>query len=285
MRGILTTIALLLCGFASAQTSPYDDLRLATTDSTRLLAHGAISQHLNNLLTSSQSLAGLEASISNWPFGKASAGEGEDKAIVLTWNAESEARSQDYGGVVVFASEDEDAGFDWVELTHDKGEDITDEGRSYREDDWTGALYYQMILQYDGKTPVYTLLGWDGADGVVTRKIIETMSISNGRVRIGTPYISRPDGLKKRHVLEYSDILQVTVKYEEELNRIIIDHLAPSDPSLQGKTEFYGPTLELDAYTWDMDKWVLSFDVEVRNSKDIQKHRPYHEPRPSRRRK
>lgn len=283
MRGYLTFISLLFCGVVLAQTSPYDDLRLATTDSDRLIAHKAISQHLINLFTTSQSLDDLETKISDWPFGKVSGGEGLDKVLVITWNTESSTRIQDYGGFVVFASPDENSGFGWVELIHNKRELIGDEGRSYRVDDWTGALYYEMIVQYDGELAVYTLLGWDGANGLVTRKIIETLSISNGRVRIGIPYISRPDGLKKRHVLEYSDILQVTVKYEEENKRIVIDHLGPSDPSLEGQSAFYGPTLEYDAYTWEDDKWVLEFNVKVRNSYDKQKHRPYNEPRQKKR--
>jgi hypothetical protein len=283
MRGILTFIAYLICGVSIAQTTPYDDLRQASSDSDRLIAHKAISTHLIGLFTISQSIEDLKSNVSDWPFGIASSGEGDDWAMVVTWNSENTSRVQEYGGFVVFTDEEEESGFSWVEFIHDKREDVGDEGRSYRVDDWTGALYYDMIIQYDGKTPVYTLLGWDGADGLVTRKIIETMSISNGRVRIGTPYISRPDGLKKRHVLEYSDVLQVTLNYEEDNDRIVIDHLEPSDPSLEGQTAFYGPTLDYDAYTWENDKWVLSFNVEVRNDNDKQRHRPYNDPRPKRR--
>ena len=116
------------------------------------------------------------------------------------------------------------------------------------------------------------------ADGIVTRKVMETMSINNGRVRIGLPYIEKENGLKKRHVLEYSDILQVTLKYEESEDRIILDRLAPNEPSLQGQTAFYGPTLDYDSYTWQNDKWVSSEFVEVKNNGNKKDKRPYNDP-------
>ena len=132
---------------------------------------------------------------------------------------------------------------------------------------------------------MYTLLGWDGADGLVTRKVIETMSVNNGRVRIGLPYIERDNGLKKRHVLEYGDIIQVTLKYEEDSERIILDRLAPNDPSLKGQTAFYGPTLEYDQYEWKDSKWVMESFVDVKNEGKRKDRKPYNDPRPKSRRK
>jgi len=106
------------------------------------------------------------------------------------------------------------------------------------------------------------------------------MSTNNGRIRIGLPYIENDEGLKKRHVLEYGDILQVTLKYEEENDRIILDRLAPNDPTLQGQNAFYGPTLEYDAYHWDEGKWQITSFVEVKNEGKRRNRKPYNDPRP-----
>ena len=54
------------------------------------------------------------ALIGNWPFGAASAGSNKDWAIVLTWNVESVAREQTYGGFVIFNNDKSDLGWGWV---------------------------------------------------------------------------------------------------------------------------------------------------------------------------
>jgi hypothetical protein len=75
--------------------------------------------------------------------------------------------------------------------------------------------------------------------------------------------------------LEYSDELQATLRYEPDNNRIVLDRLAPSDPSLAGATAFYGPTMTYDEYVWKGEKWEFSSNIAVRNSKDRERNRPY----------
>ena len=285
MRFFTTTLALFTCLALQAQTSIYDALQNASNDQDRRFAHIELADHLRYKLDECKSKEDVMMLLMDWPFAGSSAGSKKDWAVVLTWNWESSQREQNYGGFVIFNDDKSDEGWDWVELVHDSSEDVNDDGRSYKPNNWTGALYYTMVLKYDGKTPVYTLLGWDGADGIVTRKVMETMSINNGRVRIGLPYIEKENGLKKRHVLEYSDILQVTLKYEESEDRIILDRLAPNEPSLQGQTAFYGPTLDYDSYTWQNDKWVSSEFVEVKNDGNKKDKRPYNDPAPKNRRR
>jgi len=196
---------------------------------------------------------------------------------VISWNSERQDRTQDYGAFVIYGVDASEPfqNFKWTELIHDRNEDPKDESRSYRVDDWPGAIYYDLILTHDGKTPIYTLLGWEGGNAQITRKIMETMIISNDLIRIGVPYLNRPEGIRKRHVLEYSDELQATLKYEPDNNRIVLDRLAPSDPSLAGATAFYGPTMDYDAYVWKGGKWEFSSNISVRNSKDKERNRPY----------
>ena len=280
MRILLSIITLFASSFSYAQTPEYDALGLATNDQARIIARSELATHMRAQLDSCTTKEELVMMMTDWPFGAASAGSNKDWAIVLSWNSENSSREQSYGGFVIFNDDKSDAGWSWVELEHSVKEDINDDGRSYRTNSWTGALYYSMVLKYDGKTPVYTLLGWDGADGIVTRKVIETMSINNGMVRVGVPYIEKNEGLKKRFILEYGDILQVTLKYDEETDQIIFDRLAPNDPSLIGQTAFYGPTLDYNAFVWQEDKWVLETFVEVKNEGSRKDRKPYNDPRP-----
>ena len=108
------------------------------------------------------------------------------------------------------------------------------------------------------------------------------MIITNDRIRLGVPYLKTEEGLKKRHVLEYGDALQATLNYEADQGRIVLDRLAPSDPSLLGATAFYGPTMEYDAFVWEGEKWVFTKDVNVSNKNESNKrNKIYNDPRPN----
>jgi hypothetical protein len=270
--------------FTSGQIEQFSSLSTAKNDTDRATAHQALNdfvvQSLNDALTTDD----LEPLISNWPAGNITAGSGIEKVVILSWNSERFDRTQDYGCFVIFGFEKVGgiSTFKWTELTHNRKEDPTNVERSYRADDWPGAIYYKLILTHVKKSPVYTLLGWEGADGQVTRKIIETMIITNDRIRLGVPYLKTEEGLKKRHVLEYGDALQATLNYEADQGRIVLDRLAPSDPSLLGATAFYGPTMEYDAFVWEGEKWVFTKDVNVSNKNESNKrNKIYNDPRPN----
>ena len=145
------------------------------------------------------------------------------------------------------------------------------------------GLYYSGILTYDRNTPVYTLLAWDGADALTTRKWVETVETRNGRVRFGAPRFDTPDGLVKRVVLTYADAVQATLRIEEGLEQIVFDHLAPEDPSFRGQYAFYGPTLNYDGLAWRKGRWHFSTDVAVKNGEDSSP-REYRDPSRRRRR-
>ena len=281
----LAFFTVLLCPFFTfGQIEQFSSLSTAKNDTDRATAHQALNdfvvQSLNDALTTDD----LEPLISNWPAGNITAGSGIEKVVILSWNSERFDRTQDYGCFVIFGFEKvgDISTFKWTELTHNRNEDPTNVERSYRADDWPGAIYYKLILTHVKKSPVYTLLGWEGADGQVTRKIIETMIITNDRIRLGVPYLKTEEGLKKRHVLEYGDALQATLNYEADQGRIVLDRLAPSDPSLLGATAFYGPTMEYDAFVWEGEKWVFTKDVNVSNKNESNKrNKIYNDPRPN----
>ena len=286
LSGILILLLMISTPYSSylAQTpqsyqipTMFESLGRASNDDERFILHNELKALVRETLTDFDSAESLCELFALWPAGIATVGRGEEMVTVLSWNSERQDRTQDYGAFVIYGF-DKAGQFEnlkWTELVHDRREDPKDESRSYRVDDWPGAIYYDIILTHDGKTPVYTLLGWDGANAQVTRKVMETMVISNDYIRIGVPYLNRPDGIRKRHVLEYSDELQATLRYEPDNNRIVLDRLAPSDPSLAGATAFYGPTMSYDEYVWKDGKWAFTSNIAVRNSKDRERNRPY----------
>ncbi len=209
-------------------------------------------------------------------------GEKNERLAIITWNAEKKNRTQLYGGVVIFFDR---FGHQIVqELEHyasTVANSSIDSKKRFKPEKWPGAIYYDLILQHQGKTPIYTLLGWDGADGIRTRKIVETLTIHGGKLRFGTPVIDAGKGSQKRLILEFSDNLTAMLRWREDLNMIVMDHLSAPDASLRGRTAFYGPDMTYDALVWQKNHWVLKENVDVR---DPDMKGPWNNPKRPRRR-
>ena len=142
-------------------------------------------------------------------------------------------------------------------------------------------MYYEVLLQHQGNRPVYTLLGWDGADNIRTRKVVETLSISGSKLKFGVPIISAGRSSTKRYILEYSDQVSAILQWREDLGMIVMDHLSPPSSDLEGQTSFYGPDMSYDGFIWKKNHWVLQEDVDVRDP-DLQA--PWNNPKRLRRR-
>ncbi|MDA0728596.1 MAG: hypothetical protein O3C18_02785 [Bacteroidetes bacterium] len=241
----------------------YDALRKASNEMDRMALHG----QLQSLWSEALEAGGvLDVSWEDWEQAVVDLGEGPDRLVVLTWNVEKDNRTHVYGGWILMANpNNQERGYDYVMLSHDPAHNPEDAARMYRHDSWQGGLYYDGILTFDGNQPVYTLLAWDGADALVTRKWAETIDVRRGRVRLGTPAFELPEGLRKRMVLTYRDAVQATLTWEPENMRIVMDHLAPEEPSMTGQYAFYGPTLSYDALVWKRGAWVFEADVQVIN--------------------
>tara|TARA_B100001109_G_scaffold43826_1_gene35040 strand:- start:801 stop:1493 length:693 start_codon:yes stop_codon:yes gene_type:complete len=215
-------------------------------------------------------------------MGCASAGSGKEQLTIVSWNVELKNQTNAYGAVVVF--------------TDKKGEQVAQSLRfkrattlrptldvksRYTAKEWPGAVYYEVLLQHQGNRPVYTLLGWDGADNIRTRKMVETLSISASKLKFGVPIISAGRGSTKRYILEYSDQVSAILQWREDLGMIVMDHLSPPSPDLEGQTSFYGPDMSYDGFIWKKNHWVLQEDVDVR---DPNLQAPWNNPKRLRRR-
>ena len=257
-----------------------ENLTQASTEEDRLALHGQLQGLWAEALSTGHA---FDVAWSEWNNAVVDLGKDEARMIVFTWNVELDDRTQRYGGWVATASPQSALGYTFTMLNHDRDADPADAGRMHRHDRWHGGLYYSGILTYDRNTPVYTLLAWDGADALTTRKWVETVETRHGRVRFGAPRFDTPNGLVKRVVLTYADAVQATLRVEEGLERIVFDHLAPEDPSFRGQYAFYGPTLNYDGLTWRKGRWYFSSDVAVKNGEDSSP-REYRDPSRRRRR-
>lgn len=135
------------------------------------------------------------------------------------------------------------------------------------ENNWYGALYYKIIpTKRSGKT-IYTLLGYDANNAMSHIKLIDAISFTGSRVRLGSPIFRYKDKTYKRLFFEHSKKSVMSLTYNEERQNIIFDHLSPESPTMEGFKEFYVPDMSYDAFKMDGNRWVLEEDIIAINKK------------------
>ena len=259
--------------YQNLQKLPSDEGRIAESEAMSL----ALVQHWGKEPFNSAACAPLKDVL-----GIAEAGTGTDHIAIISWNVEISNQRQVYGGVVVYTSR---KGEQKVELLRSKSatslQPTLDTKSRYTTKEWPGAVYYKALICYQGSRPVYTLLGWDGADNIRTRKIVETLTVSGNKLKFGVPIISAGRGTTKRYILEYSDQVSATLQWREDMNMIVMDHLSPPRQELEGQTAFYGPDMSYDGLVWKKGQWLLQPDIDVR---DPEITSPWNNPKKLRRR-
>jgi len=215
-------------------------------------------------------------------MGVVSIGEKQKRLAILTWNVEFDDRTHGYGGIILHRTKANEPLLTPLVFKEPNTRRNTLEPKArFNASNWPGAIYYDILVRNHGNREVYTLLGWNGADGMRNRKIIETMSLSSNRIKFGIPIIDSGRGSVKRHVMEYSDAVSTTLKWREDMDMIVMDHLSPSDPSMEGFTAVYGPDFTYDGFIWQRNHWVLKNNIEVR---DADLNTPWNNPKKWRRR-
>ncbi|MCX6256942.1 MAG: hypothetical protein NTW49_03450 [Bacteroidia bacterium] len=134
---------------------------------------------------------------------------------------------------------------------------------------WFGALYYKIIVNRSPGRIFYTLLGWQGNNDLTCRKIIEIVRFSvSGKPSFGAQVFKYDKKRRRRIIFEYSAKTKMTLTYDENTERIVFDHLSPSNPKYEGLYQFYGPDFSYDAFKFEDGKWILVKDVDSRNPKE-----------------
>ncbi len=138
-------------------------------------------------------------------------------------------------------------------------------------DNWYGALYYKIIPVKKGSRTLYTVLGWDYYSDMSQMKLIDVIYFSGNIVKIGSPIFKLGKTTLKRVFFEHSKKTGMSLRYEEERERIIFDHLSPETPSMKNFRSFYVPDLSYDAFIFAKGKWILHEDVIGVNKESNQK--------------
>ena len=166
------------------------------------------------------------------------------------------------------------------ELNNNSSSIGNDEISRLSNDNWMGCIYYNIVPAPKKNDKTFLLLGWDGYSYSSTKKIIETLKFSKkGEPSFGHKIIrydithgtkSKPKFQNKsRIIFEYNGNVTMHCNYNMNLNMIVFDHLAPSNPSLASIKRVYAPDFTYDGLLYEKKAWTYKKDVDVRNKTDV----------------
>lgn len=137
---------------------------------------------------------------------------------------------------------------------------------------WYGAIYYDIQAVHKGRQTYYMLFGFDSNTIYSNKKIIEPLWFQNDIPVFGEHIIESPivkERLVSRAIIEYKGDASTSVKYNPDKRMIIFDHLAPISEEYEGIRSYYVPDGTYDAYVWDRNKWIIVQDVVETNMENI----------------
>lgn len=133
---------------------------------------------------------------------------------------------------------------------------------------WYGAYYYQIIpVRAPGKT-YHVLLGWNGGNDSVSRRVIDVIHFNEGEPSFGLPVFRTEEGVKSRVVFRYSSNASMMLDYLPDKKTIVFDHLVPFSEGQTGNYRFYGPDLSYDGYALQEGQWQFVENLELENERN-----------------
>lgn len=191
----------------------------------------------------------------------------DDYFRLINWNVPLDDQTHRYHAFIQFFDKKSKA-IKTVELKQGyRG--VEDEHRKvFNENDWYGALYYDIIpakgMKKNNKR-TYMLLGWDGHNRYSRIKLVDALIITANSVRFGADLFDIPERNAKRMILEYKHDAAVSLRFDSKTNAFVFNRLEPMEPDLAGMPEFQISLLEFDALKWKNGKWRLVSDYDARN--------------------
>lgn len=192
---------------------------------------------------------------------------------VITWNVQYEDLMHNYFSFIMKKDERRDR-VDVIELKRQKQHFGMIQEETVTNENWYGALYYDIIDVQRRNRTYYTLLGYDANDQRSSIKLIDVLYFTGKIPNFGYPLFDVTQGRAKRVIFEHSNKATMSLRYDEQRDKIVFDHLTPESPGLKEFREFYVPDMSYDAYDWDGKQWVRIEDIiavnkEVANNVDL----------------
>lgn len=126
-------------------------------------------------------------------------------------------------------------------------------------ENWIGALYYQLIPFKHNRKQVYMIMGFDGHNVHSNRSILDALYFEDGEPLWGYELYrsSEEDPTPEaREIFEYHKSTQLLLRYQEEGKHIVVENLVPSQPKYKGNPYYYIPSGDYYAYFQEGKTWV-----------------------------
>lgn len=247
----------------------WDSMLSAPEDAIRLMKSESVATRIAELLMNGTSLKQIMK-----PNAKYSRLASKDSAIeVITWSVPLLSRGYTYGGIILHRKNPSPKCF----ILHDAKEAFPlAEHKQYSPQQWFGAVYYQMIEFRHKKQTYYILLGWDGGNYPIARKMIEVLTFNSaGEPVLGAPIFA--GNKTQRKIFEYQQDVFFSLKYEKQTYYRKIWYKRKPSPQKENMIVFNRlekergfaapiPILNIiDGYRWMDGKLVLIKDLDARN--------------------
>jgi hypothetical protein len=188
----------------------------------------------------------------------------DDLLNVFTWNLYfSDGRFKYFGflqyktknKVLVYSLNDK-------KFKHDETDEEIE--RNYLSNmEWYGAIYYEIITKKAKSATYYTLIGWDGADFLINRKVVEILKFNRHNLpTFGGKVFKYNNVIMNRLVFEYADRATMLLRYNSKHDIIVVDHLSPSEERYRNFYQYYGPDFSYDALYFRNGRWELKLDID-----------------------
>lgn len=236
--------------FDQMNTADEDDLRLAFNDSLLI--------KVRTILKKDESFSYAFDSVKNMGVLLSS----DEKVKVYTWNVPFNDGTHQYFGFVQYKKGRRE--INTYELKDTSNGITSPENKLLDKENWYGALYYRILVNKNKGEVYYTLLGSDLNDFYTRKKLVEIIRFQNDNLVFGAPVFKNQEGIKYRLIFEYSAKAVMGLKYDENREMIVYDHLSPFQPGFEGNPHFYGPDFSYDGLKFERGIWNTYKDLDIR---------------------
>lgn len=142
--------------------------------------------------------------------------------------------------------------------------------------EWYGCIYYKIIHQHKKKKDYYLLLGWAPHTNASTRKVIEPFVLNTPKITFGANVLKVGGRGKMRMIFEYNSQVTMNLRFDDNLDLLVFDHLSSSDPRPESKGIYslYGPDLSYDGLKFEDGYWTLLKDIDPHNKSNNEGKKP-----------
>jgi len=138
---------------------------------------------------------------------------------------------------------------------------------------WMGALYYQIQPYKHKKQTHYLLMGWDGEDSKLNKKIIDVLWFDkDGQPKFGSPVFDNGGDIQSRMIFTFAEQATLLLHYDKDEKIIVFANTVPPSPNLKGMFQYYLPDGTYDFLKLQKGFWVR-YEYLFKDAKNPQLYR------------